>query len=197
MRQFVDWQLVYCTRIKDIIDKAWGVRAAKHQKKSEKEMHAPPPPEDPNSRESLRIQPFGQDSSRKRYWIVDGEIIYSSPGILTLLIKATMHSKESPRIYLSGNPWKSVCEFKAVSSSREEYIHLLADLKENGPQTNGDEPIKTTKSRPKFEQAHMELVKKLEDDHLPKVDAELTVSYEFPFVKRISINLASYIAESG
>lgn len=55
-----------------MIDLAWGVKAAKHQKKVDKEANAPPPPDHPESREMLRLDPIGQDSNRKRYWALDG-----------------------------------------------------------------------------------------------------------------------------
>lgn len=55
-----------------MIDLAWGVKAAKHQKKIDKEANAPPPPDHPESREMLRLDPIGQDSTRKRYWALDG-----------------------------------------------------------------------------------------------------------------------------
>lgn len=58
-----------------MLDLAWGVRAAKHQKKIDKDANAPPPPDHPESKESLRLEPFGQDSARRRYWILDGALI--------------------------------------------------------------------------------------------------------------------------
>ena len=80
LRQLVEWQLTHCTAIRGLIDTAWGVKAAKHTKKLDKQAVARPPPEDPNSYENLCMTPIGQDSSRKRYWIVDSkssdEILY-------------------------------------------------------------------------------------------------------------------------
>lgn len=72
LRQLVEWQLTYSVRIRDMIDLAWGVKASKHQKKTEKEVNAPPPPEHPESKESLRLDPYGQDANRKRFWVLDG-----------------------------------------------------------------------------------------------------------------------------
>lgn len=72
LRQLVEWQLAYSNRIKDMIDLAWGVKAAKHQKKADKDANAPPAPEHPESKESLRLDPYGQDVNRKRFWVLDG-----------------------------------------------------------------------------------------------------------------------------
>jgi hypothetical protein len=55
-----------------MIDLAWGVKAAKHQKKADKDANAPPPPDHPESKECLRLDPYGQDVNRKRYWVLDG-----------------------------------------------------------------------------------------------------------------------------
>lgn len=85
LRQLVDWQLTHCARIKDMLDLAWGVKAAKHQKKVDKDANAPPPPDHPESRQSLTLEPYGQDSARKRYWVLDGElrIVFVMPAIHT------------------------------------------------------------------------------------------------------------------
>jgi len=71
LRQLVELQLVHSTGIKSLIDHAWGVGHVKHKKKEP--VNVPiPDPSDPFSRESLIYTPVGQDSSRKRYWVVDG-----------------------------------------------------------------------------------------------------------------------------
>jgi len=53
-----------------MIDGAWGVKAAKHKKKTADS--GPPPPEDPNSIQNLSLAPIGQDVKRLRYWVIDG-----------------------------------------------------------------------------------------------------------------------------
>ncbi|KAF8338290.1 uncharacterized protein EI90DRAFT_3286950 [Cantharellus anzutake] len=150
LRQLVEWQLTHCVAIRGIIDTAWGVKAAKHTKKTDKQAVAPPPPDNPNSYENLRMIPIGQDSARKRYWIVD----------------------DSPRIYMSKNPWKSLCPFKAISSTREEYIATIETLKATSPKVPESENGAKVKLRNKFEQGHLDLIAFLEAN-LPKVDAEL------------------------
>ncbi|KAF8323040.1 hypothetical protein DL93DRAFT_2190016 [Clavulina sp. PMI_390] len=152
LRQLVDWQLTYCVRIKDMLDLAWGVRAAKHQKKADKDANAPPPPEHPESRENIRLDPFGQDSTRKRYWVLD----------------------DSPRIYQSGNPWKAICPFDTLSSTREEFVGVVQDLKSRAPASTEDSAAGAkAKPRPKLEQGHLDLLNKLETEQLPRVDEEI------------------------
>lgn len=72
MRQLVELQLTHSTGIKSLIDQAWGVGHVKHKKKEPADVPIPDP-SDPLSRENLSYSPVGQDSSRKRYWVVDGE----------------------------------------------------------------------------------------------------------------------------
>jgi hypothetical protein len=69
LRQLVDLQLTHAPSIKVIIDRAWGVVHNKHKKR---EMTPPPGASDPQSRECLQLLPIGQDSSKKRYWTIDG-----------------------------------------------------------------------------------------------------------------------------
>ncbi|KDQ20327.1 hypothetical protein BOTBODRAFT_27751 [Botryobasidium botryosum FD-172 SS1] len=145
LRQLVEWQLVHATHIRSLIDTAWGVKAAKHKKRQEGEDRVPPPSGDPNSMENLRMIPFGQDSKRKRYWVVD----------------------DSPRIYSSTNPWKTHCPFTAVSNTVEEFHKVVDELKAAAP------PTADTPRRNKFDIAHLDLIKKLETEQFPKVEAEL------------------------
>lgn len=72
LRQLVELQLSHGPEIKRVLDNAWGIVHNKHRKK---EVPDPPPldPSDPNSMESLQFAPIGQDNSRKRYWVVDGQ----------------------------------------------------------------------------------------------------------------------------
>jgi len=121
LRQLVELQLTHSTGIKSLIDHAWGVGHVKQKKKEP--VNVPiPDPSDPYSRESLIYTPVGQDSSRKRYWVVD----------------------DSPRVYLSTNPWKVTSTFQTVSSTKEEYVALIEKLKASAP----------TKPKSKAEFAH-------------------------------------------
>ncbi|KAI0785032.1 hypothetical protein C8Q75DRAFT_794775 [Abortiporus biennis] len=142
LRQLVELQLCHSPEIKSIIDRAWGVVHNKHKKAEQ--TPAPPPSEDPHSMESLQLTPLGQDIQRKRYWVIDS----------------------SPRMYLSTNPWKITATFQTVSTTREEYVAVLERLKESAPPDNSEG------RRSKLEQAHLSLVKALED-RIPAIDAEL------------------------
>ena len=70
LRQLVDLQLCHNVDVKTTIDRAWGVTQNKHKKKDA--STAPPDPDDPKSQEKLQLNPLGQDSQRKRYWVADG-----------------------------------------------------------------------------------------------------------------------------
>lgn len=77
-------------------------------------------------------------------------------------------SLDSPRIYVSTNPWKITATFQTVSSTREEYLGVVEKLKSSSP---GDR-------KGKLEQVHTALVKALES-RIEIVDAELAVSILF------------------
>lgn len=77
---------------------------------------------------------------------------------------------------MSGNPWKAICPFQSLSSTRDEFVGVLDDLKSRASQISAGEDGKPVKGRNKLEQMHLDLVSKLENDQLPKVDAELVVS---------------------
>lgn len=77
---------------------------------------------------------------------------------------------------MSGNPWKAICPFQSLSSTRDEFVEVLSDLKTRASQFAASEDGKPVKGRNKLEQMHLDLVGKLENDQLPKVDAELAVS---------------------
>ncbi|KAL0579444.1 hypothetical protein V5O48_002550 [Marasmius crinis-equi] len=144
LRQLVELQLSHSIEVKGKIDHAWGVHHNKNKKKDG--PTAPPPPEDPDSQDNLQLLPIGQDVSRKRYWVAD----------------------LSPRIYVSTNPWKITATFRTVSSTRDEYISLLEQLKTNAPPP----AKKNVKKRPKTEIAHLQLIKALEE-RLEEIDKEL------------------------
>ncbi|OSD03250.1 hypothetical protein PYCCODRAFT_1434665 [Trametes coccinea BRFM310] len=134
LRQLVELQLCYSQEIKAIIDRAWGVIHNKHKKIEASAL--PPPPGDPQSQERLQLVPLGQDKDRKRYWVVD----------------------DSPRVYLSTNPWKITATFQTISSTRDEYIAVVEKVKESAP----SEP-KPGERRSKLETAHLALLKALQD----------------------------------
>nr|BDS00034.1 uncharacterized protein UP11 [Mycoleptodonoides aitchisonii] len=139
-------------KVKAIIDRAWGVIHNKHKKTEPAAV--PPPPEDPHSQERLQLIPIGQDKDRKRYWVIDGPVfIYA----------------DSPRVYMSTNPWKITATFQTVASSRDEYMALLEKVKQTAP-PDGKEGARRTK----LEQAHLVLVKNLEE-RIQIIDNELAV----------------------
>ncbi|KAF8973533.1 hypothetical protein BDZ97DRAFT_1775592 [Flammula alnicola] len=142
LRQLVELQLCHAPDIKATIDNAWGVVHNKHKKN---QAPAPLDPSDPKSQEHLQLLPIGQDCQRKRYWIAD----------------------DSPRIYVSTNPWKITATFQTVSSTREEYLATIDTLKASAP----PEP-KRGQKRTKLENAHIALIAALEG-RLEAIDAEL------------------------
>lgn len=139
LRQLVELQLQHSQEIKGTIDRAWGVTQNKYKKKDV--TNAPPEPADAKSRENLQLVPIGQDCARKRYWVVD----------------------DSPRIYVSTNPWKVTATFQTVSSTREEYLAVIDNLKASTPQGA---------KKNKIEQAHVALIQALES-RIGIVEAEL------------------------
>lgn len=70
MRQLVEWQLSHNPLIREKLDQAWGVRHNAHKKDSPLVM--PPPPEHPESKQNLQLNPIGMDILKRRYWVVDG-----------------------------------------------------------------------------------------------------------------------------
>jgi hypothetical protein len=71
---------------------------------------------------------------------------------------------DSPRVYLSTNPWKVTSTFLAMSSTREEYVNLIEKLKTSAP----------LKPKVKAEFAHQNLIVALEG-RLDVIDKELMV----------------------
>ncbi|RDB29070.1 hypothetical protein Hypma_015794 [Hypsizygus marmoreus] len=143
LRQLVELQLCHNADIKATIDRAWGVSQHKHKKKDV--ATAPPEASDPKSQESLQLLPIGQDSHRKRFWIAD----------------------DSPRVFTSTNPWKITATFQTVSSTKDEYLAVIEDLKASAPG-----PLKKGEKRTKLEQAHLALIFALEG-RIETIDAEL------------------------
>jgi hypothetical protein len=72
LRQLVDYQLQHSALVRDIIDTVWGARPAKHRKGAKKE--APPPAAAGYTKKQLLIEPLGQDRTRRRFWVLDGEL---------------------------------------------------------------------------------------------------------------------------
>jgi len=79
------------------------------------------------------------------------------------LLPMDLIRSDSPRVYLSTNPWKVTSTLQTVSSSREEYVALIERLKASAP----------TKPKLKAEIAHQNLVAALEG-RLEMIDKELT-----------------------
>jgi hypothetical protein len=78
---------------------------------------------------------------------------------------------DSPRLYISTNPWKITQTFTAASSTREEYIQAIEKLKAEGPsQASPEAGVKRTK----LEVGHLHLIQELEG-RLEAIDVELVV----------------------
>ncbi|PFH49703.1 hypothetical protein AMATHDRAFT_62719 [Amanita thiersii Skay4041] len=146
LRQLVELQLTHSTLVKGIIDRAWGVTQQKTKKKDA--FTAPPDPADPQSQRRLQLVPLGQDRNRRRYWVAD----------------------DTPRIYVSTNPWKTTATFQTISSTREEYLSALESLKRDAPA-----PLKRGEKRTRLENAHFDLIEALES-RIEVIDTELAVS---------------------
>ncbi|KAI0830489.1 hypothetical protein BC628DRAFT_1354213 [Trametes gibbosa] len=143
LRQMVELQLCHSQEIKAVIDRAWGVIHNKHKKIEVTAL--PPPPEDPQSQKRLQLVPLGQDKDRKRYWIID----------------------DSPRVYMSTNPWKITATFQTIASTRDEYIAIVEKVKVGAPSE-----FKAGARRSKLECSHLALLKALED-RIEIIDNEL------------------------
>lgn len=80
---------------------------------------------------------------------------------------------DSPRVFVSTNPWKITATFSTVSSTREEYVALIEDLKASAPPE-----LKKGEKRSKLDQGHLALIKALEN-RIEVIDTELTVSFSW------------------
>ncbi|KZV74826.1 hypothetical protein PENSPDRAFT_152821 [Peniophora sp. CONT] len=151
LRTLVELQLTHSPIIKASIDTAWGVVHNKHKKKDVPDPPRPDP-SDPFSQESLNFSPLGQDAERKRYWVVD----------------------DSPRVYLSTNPWKITSAFEALSSTRPEYVALLERLRAATPPEDDGKKKKKGKAAvaESRREAHGQIVEKL-TERLEVVDKEI------------------------
>jgi hypothetical protein len=87
---------------------------------------------------------------------------------------------DSPRIWVSTNPWKTTATFNAISSTKDEYLKAIEELKKDAP---SKKPKMT-----KLDLGHHSLIdileKKLED-----IEAEFAVrvSYQVPLDALITI----------
>ncbi|KAF8633016.1 hypothetical protein AX15_001611 [Amanita polypyramis BW_CC] len=143
LRQLVELQLTHSPTIKNLIDRAWGVVHNKHKRKDA--PNGPPEPSDPHSQEDLQLVPLGQDRNRKRFWVAD----------------------VSPRTYVSTNPWKITATFQTISSTREEYLATLEQLRNDAPG-----PLKKGEKRSRLDQAHLSLIEAMEN-RIEAIDAEI------------------------
>ncbi|KAG9001913.1 hypothetical protein FRB94_004445 [Tulasnella sp. JGI-2019a] len=147
LRQLVEWQLSHNAEIRGLLDRAYGVVRGGHRKRADdapRPALVPPDPE--HTKEKLEIEPIGQDLSKKRYWVID----------------------DSPRIYMSGNPFKHGCKFNAIATSRDEYLAVAEALKAPQPSDDKDE-----KRLARWRGKQEEVVGALLGPQLLKVDAEL------------------------
>jgi hypothetical protein len=196
LRQLVELQLEHNPEIKNTIDIAWGVQHNKHKKREAQDL--PPDATDPKSKQKLQLNPIGQDTQRKRYWVVDGPCIFfqcsnfcicaylggDASGVrrsafiryFRLHCSTFPACSDSPRIYISTNPWKMAATFQTISSTREEYIATIESIKASAP----TEP-KGNEKRSKTELNHLALVKALED-RIEAVDNEINVSTCLPML---------------
>ncbi|PBK76777.1 hypothetical protein ARMSODRAFT_948612 [Armillaria solidipes] len=145
LRQLVELQLVHSADIKAKLDRAWGV--APHKQKKKESEPSRPKAEDPFSRTRLQLLPIGQDVDRKRYWIAD----------------------DSPRIYVSTNPWKMSSTFETLASTREDYMAVIERLKASAPNPKKSSRVAHVK---RGEAQHSALISSLEE-RVPVIDAEI------------------------
>lgn len=81
---------------------------------------------------------------------------------------------DSPRLYVSTNPWKITATFQTIASTREEYMFAIANLQASAPP-----PARGRDKRSKLQQSHLALITALES-RVEAIDAELTVSKLIP-----------------
>ena len=153
--------------------------------------------------ENLLLVPLGQDCQRKRYWVIDGQYILlislsfqlfacicaeqrTCVRHIAVLLHDFVFSKvglpsryllDSPRVYMSTNPWKITAAFQAVCSTRDEYVAMIEKLRSTAPSE-----AKNGERRTKPEQAHILLVKTLEE-RLAVIDNDIAVSQQFSLAR--------------
>ncbi|KAH7107054.1 hypothetical protein BKA62DRAFT_685899 [Auriculariales sp. MPI-PUGE-AT-0066] len=135
LRQLVEWQLTFYAPVKQSIDRAWGVTHNLHRKTAQEIAAERVPDEDPFSKKSLLMVPIGQDYSKRRYWVVDN----------------------SPRLYVSTNPWKLSAGFETVANTVAEYTDAIEKLRGEAPAN----PPSQAKAK-KWYENHNQLIADLE-----------------------------------
>lgn len=201
LRQLVEHVLCNSQQVREILDRAWGIKHMQHKKKEGET--APPDADDPMSQEHLVMEPIGQDKTKLRYWIVDGQlslVVIPVPSLTLLLIfvcstistirdfclsvhaffrvlslwitisSARPWKIDSPRLYASTNPWKMSSSFTAISSTQEEYLKALEDIRATAPPAE----LAPGERRSKVETAHLQLITVMEN-RIPAIEAELNV----------------------
>lgn len=93
--------------------------------------------------------------------------------LISVVLTLSSAFTDSPRVFVSTNPWKITATFSTVSSTREEYVALIEDLKASAPPE-----LKKGEKRSKLDQGHLALIKALEN-RIEVIDTELTVSFSW------------------
>lgn len=199
MRQLVELQLGHTPEIKNTIDRAWGVSQNKHKKKdaasappeasdpqSRGQLQLLPMGQDLQKKRfwagdgpcAFFLWPdtifvcICRRSSLNYFLHPDFGFIRWAYVFRTFIDTHSVFCcrTDSPRLYVSTNPWKITATFQTVSSTREEYLAVIEDLKAATP----PEPKKGDK-RSKMHQSHLNLIDTLES-RIEAIDAELVVS---------------------
>jgi hypothetical protein len=173
LRQFVDWQLTHSVVIRDIIDTAWGTKKKAHKKEAVA-PRPPPPPEDPYSKESIAFHAIGQDQTRTRFWIADGEhALVRSFDIASQL----PHVLDSPRMWTSTNPWKVTSLFNSVSETMADYLAAIDTLRASAPpEIEFTSETEVSGKRPHRDVSHWQLIFAMEL-RVDAIDQELKVCF--------------------
>lgn len=167
----MDWQLTHSFAIRDIIDTAWGTKKKAHKKEA-LAPRPPPPPENPYSKESLAFYAIGQDQTRTRFWIADGEraLIHSFD-----ISCQSPHFPDSPRMWTSTNPWKVTSVFNSVSETRADYLAAIDTLRDSAPpEIEFTSETEVSGKRPHRDISHWQLIFALEL-RVDTMDQELKV----------------------
>lgn len=90
------------------------------------------------------------------------------------LIRNVYSMLDSPRIYMTSNPWRLSSSFKAISTTQEEYTAVVENLKSTLP------PLKKGQRRPRNDGLQLTLIENLEK-RVEEIDHELAVSSNSSF----------------
>lgn len=197
LRMLVELQLTHCQNIRDTINKAWNVGINTHKKK-EKDTLVQADSSGP-SQQNLATAPIATDVARLRYWHFDGEssvrssrhmfdelfICFGSSNLVFCFSPATSEhvTLDSPRLYVSGNPWKIACDFKCKTKTRQEFMQIIEELKER-------EKSFSSKKQTKAEEQHILLRQTLESK-VEAIDKELLVR-QTSFVNEYMTNVSGF-----